>query len=49
VSYAVNGKQYVVTPSGWGSLVSAWYPRIWPEAEAFTAGATLFAFTLPEE
>lgn len=49
VSYAIEGKQYVVTPSGWGSLVSQWYPQIWPEAEGLTAGATLFAFTLPEE
>jgi alcohol dehydrogenase (cytochrome c) len=49
VSYAVGGKQFIVTPSGWGSLVSGWYPRIWPETEALTAGATLFAFTLPEE
>lgn len=49
ISYAVNGKQYVVTPSGWGSLVSLWYPLIWPETEGLTAGATLFAFTLPED
>jgi alcohol dehydrogenase (cytochrome c) len=49
ISYAVGGKQYIVTPSGWGSLVSAWYPQIWPETEALTAGATLFAFTLPED
>jgi alcohol dehydrogenase (cytochrome c) len=49
VSYAVNGRQYVVTPSGWGSLVSLWYPQIWPETEGLTAGATLFAFTLEEE
>jgi alcohol dehydrogenase (cytochrome c) len=49
VSYAVNGKQFVVTPSGWGSLVAAWYPALWPEAAGLTAGATLFAFTLPEE
>ena len=49
VSYAVGGKQFVVTPSGWGSLVSGWYPQIWPETEALTAGATLFAFALPEE
>jgi len=49
ISYAVGGKQYIVTPSGWGSLVSVWYPSIWPETEALTAGATLFAFTLPED
>lgn len=49
VSYAVGGKQYIVTPSGWGSLVSDGFPQIWPEADALTAGATLFAFTLAEE
>ncbi len=48
ITYAVGGRQFVVTPSGWGSIVSGWYPVLWPETEALTAGATLFAFTLAE-
>ena len=48
IAYAVAGKQYIATPSGWGSLVSDWYPALWPEAAGFTAGATLFAFTVDD-
>lgn len=48
IAYAVEGKQFIAAPSGWGSLVAAWFPGIWPETEDFTSGATVFAFTLPE-
>ncbi|RMF89759.1 MAG: PQQ-dependent dehydrogenase, methanol/ethanol family [Nitrospinota bacterium] len=46
ISYAVNGKQYIVVPSGLGSLVLGLYPALWPEVADFPAGAALFAFTL---
>jgi alcohol dehydrogenase (cytochrome c) len=48
ISYAINGKQYIATPSGWGSLAAAGLGELWPEARQFTAGATMFVFTLPE-
>ncbi len=48
VSYAVNGRQYIATPSGWGSLVGRSSKSIWPEAPEFRGGSTLFVFALPE-
>jgi alcohol dehydrogenase (cytochrome c) len=49
VTYAVRGRQYVLTPSGWGSAVAGLLAQLWPEAEQFRAGSTLWAFALPEE
>jgi len=48
ISYAVNGKQYVLIPSGIGGLVMGLYPALWPEVADFPAGAALIAFTLPD-
>jgi alcohol dehydrogenase (cytochrome c) len=48
ITYAVNGRQYVATPSGWGSALAGLLPQIWPEAERFRAGSALFVFALPE-
>jgi alcohol dehydrogenase (cytochrome c) len=49
VSYAVNGRQYIATPTGWGSLVSNALMGVWPEAETFRTGSTLMVFALPED
>jgi len=49
ISYAVNGKQYVATPSGWGSSFAGQLAGLFPELEAVQRGATVFAFTLPDE
>jgi len=49
VSYSVNGKQYIATPTGWGSLVSNALMGLWPEAEGFRTGSTLMVFALPED
>ena len=49
ISYAVNGIQYIATPSGWGSAVAGIMPQLWPESEEFRAGSTLFVFALREE
>tara|TARA_Y100000588_G_scaffold395298_1_gene522682 strand:+ start:8499 stop:10211 length:1713 start_codon:yes stop_codon:yes gene_type:complete len=46
ITYSVNGKQYVATPSGWGSAVAGLLPQLWPETEYFQSGATLFVFSL---
>lgn len=48
VTYSVNGRQYVATPSGWGSALAGLLPQIWPEAERFRSGSAVFAFALPE-
>ncbi len=49
ITYAVNGRQYIATPSGWGSAVAGLFPQLWPESEDFRAGSTLFVFALLEE
>jgi PQQ-dependent dehydrogenase (methanol/ethanol family) len=48
VTYSVNGRQYVATPSGWGSAVAGLLPQIWPETERFRSGSAVFVFALPE-
>ncbi|HTS51168.1 MAG TPA: PQQ-dependent dehydrogenase, methanol/ethanol family [Bryobacteraceae bacterium] len=48
VTYMVNGRQYVATPSGWGSLASGSFPDLWPETATFRGGSTLTVFALPE-
>ncbi len=47
ISYSVSGKQYVATPSGWGSAVAGLMAQLWPEAETFRGGSSLFVFALP--
>jgi alcohol dehydrogenase (cytochrome c) len=49
VSYSVHGRQFIATPTGWGSLVSSALTPAWPEAETFRGGSTLIAFALPED
>ena len=48
ISYAVDGKQYIATPSGWGSAAALAYPQLWPEAKDFRSGSTLFVFALAD-
>ncbi len=48
ITYSVNGKQYIVTPSGGGGPVYDGLSEVYPEAKDFVAGATLFAFALPD-
>jgi alcohol dehydrogenase (cytochrome c) len=48
ITYAVNGKQFVATPSGWGSALAGLLTQIWPEAEEFRSGSAVFVFALPE-
>ena len=49
ISYAVDGKQYIATPSGWGSTLGARLALFFPELEGAWQGATVFAFTLPDD
>jgi alcohol dehydrogenase (cytochrome c) len=48
ITYSVKGRQYVATPSGWGSAVAGIMTQIWPETEDFPPGSTVFTFALPE-
>lgn len=49
ISYSVKGRQYIATPTGWGSIAGRTIVSIWPEAENFRGGSTLMVFALPEE
>ena len=49
VSYAVNGRQYIATPTGWGTIVGPMAAGLFPKAgKNWRRGSTLIAFTLPE-
>ena len=51
VSYEISGRQFIATPSGWGSIAAvlpALFPEL-PEANSPRGGSTIFAFALPEE
>lgn len=47
VTYAVKGRQYVATPSGWGSLVGAMHQTFWPDRPVPRGGSAIVAFALP--
>ncbi len=49
ISYAVNGRQFIATPSGWGSAVAGLMAQLWPEAEHFRTGSSVVAYALAEE
>ncbi len=49
ITYSVARRQYIATPTGWGSLVSNVLLGLWPEAETFRNGSTLMVFALPED
>jgi len=48
IAYSVRGKQYVATPSGWGSAIAGVMQMFWPDTAKLTGGSTLFVFALPE-
>jgi alcohol dehydrogenase (cytochrome c) len=50
ISYSVNGRQYIATPTGWqqsvtGAMLSSLFPGV---GETWRVGSTLVAFALPE-
>jgi len=47
ITYAVGGRQYIATPSGWGSALAGLTTQLWPEAEDFPSGSSVFVFALP--
>jgi alcohol dehydrogenase (cytochrome c) len=48
ISYAANGKQYVLVPSGWGSYASIFGPQWFPQLSKVHGGAALIAFTIDD-
>ena len=49
VTYSVNGRQYVATPTGWGSIVGGAHQAFWPDRPAPRDGSALVVFALPRE
>ena len=48
ISYSVNGRQYIATPTGWqASILGGVAAGLFPEA-SFRLGSTLLVFALPE-
>jgi len=46
ISYAVNGKQYIAVPSGWGSLAPGFMASAFPRLKELTGGATMMVFAV---
>jgi alcohol dehydrogenase (cytochrome c) len=46
VSYAVDGRQYILVPSGRASFAALLLPALFPEMADVPGAATLIAFTL---
>ena len=46
ISYAANGKQYILVPSGFGSLAPGFMASAFPDIKGLPGGAALIAFTL---
>lgn len=46
ISYAVHGKQYIVVPSGWGSLAPGFMTSVFPGVTKIRQGGVVIAFTL---
>jgi alcohol dehydrogenase (cytochrome c) len=48
ISYSVNGRQYIATPTGWGSIIGRVMLDVFLEATNVRGGSTLVVFALPE-
>lgn len=46
-SFAINGKQYIAVPAGWGG-VAGLISAAWPEIATFPTGASVWVFGLPD-
>lgn len=49
VTYTVDGRQFIATPSGWGSALAGLTTQLWPEAADFPTGSSVFVFAIGEE
>jgi alcohol dehydrogenase (cytochrome c) len=48
VTYAIGGRQYVATPTGWGSIAAGAHQALWPNGPTPRPGSALVVFALPE-
>jgi alcohol dehydrogenase (cytochrome c) len=48
ITYSIDDRQYVATPTGWGSIAGGAHKSIWPNAPTARPGSALVVFTLPE-
>lgn len=49
ISYSVNGRQYIATPTGWGSIIGRIMLEVFPDANnVVRGGSTLVVYALPE-
>jgi alcohol dehydrogenase (cytochrome c) len=48
VSYAIDGDQYILVPSGWGSYAAILLPPLFPQLSKVPPASTLIAFKLPK-
>jgi alcohol dehydrogenase (cytochrome c) len=48
VTYAIGGRQYIATPTGWGSIIAGAQQALWPDAPTARPGSALVVFALPE-
>ena len=48
VTYAIGGRQYIATPTGWGSIIAGAQKALWPDAPTARPGSALVVFALPE-
>lgn len=46
ISYAVNGKQYIAVPAGWGSLAPGFMASAFPAVSKLPGGAAMVVFAL---
>ncbi|HLB30558.1 MAG TPA: PQQ-dependent dehydrogenase, methanol/ethanol family, partial [Gammaproteobacteria bacterium] len=50
VTYAVNGRQYIATATGWGSIIGPMAASLFPDVgKNWRSGSTLIVFALPED
>jgi len=49
VTYTVGGKQYVATPTGWGSVSADIMSVLWTDSDKWRLGSALVVFALPED
>jgi alcohol dehydrogenase (cytochrome c) len=47
ITYTVGGRQYVATPTGWGSLIGRAFGSLFPNDQLPRSGSALFVFALP--
>jgi len=48
ISYSVNGRQYIATPTGWQSSITGGFVGAQFPDQTFRSGSTLVVFALPE-